>query len=82
MDISTVESLIASLGVPIFVMVACGFFVWKLWQQQVADKDKLYVELAESRMVNQKAIETIAIYASKLDDIQDDVKEIKQKVGA
>lgn len=82
MDITTVEGIISSLGVPIFAMVACGMFVWKLWQQQVSDKDKLYTELAESRLVNQKAIETIAIYANKLDTIQDDVKEIKIKVGA
>lgn len=82
MDVSIVESMIGSLGVPIFAMVACGFFVWKLWQQQVADKEKLYTELAENRVVVSKAIETIAIYAERLDDIQADVKEIKTKVGA
>jgi hypothetical protein len=82
MDITIIESIIATLGVPIAVMIACGWFVWKLWQQQVADKEKLYVELAECRQVNKQAIETIANYARKLDELHIDVKVIKEKVGA
>jgi hypothetical protein len=82
MEIATIETLMATLGVPTAVMVACGWFVWKLWQQQVANQEKLYTELAACRQVNQQAIETIAIYAQKLDDLHSDIKAVKQKVGA
>lgn len=82
MDVTMIERVISNLGTPIFAMVVSGWFIWKLWQQQVVDKDRLYTELAESRLVNQKAIETIAIYADRLDGISDDVKQIKVKVGA
>lgn len=77
-----VINLIQNLGFPIACVFACGWFALTLWKEQMKDKDKLYVELAESRKVNEKAIETIAIYAEKLDLIQSDVKVIKEKVGA
>lgn len=77
MDITTI---IQNLGFPIACVVACGWFIYKLWDQQTADKEKLYAELEKSREATTKAIETIQIYADKLDIIQSDVKEIKEKV--
>jgi len=77
MDITTI---IQNLGFPIACVVACGWFIYKLWDQQTADKEKLYIELEKSREATTKAIETIQIYADKLDVIQSDVKEIKERV--
>jgi chromosome segregation ATPase len=37
-------------------------------------------EIAENRLVNEKAIETIAHYASRLDVIQSDISEIKNDI--
>lgn len=82
MDISVIEQLFTTLGTPIVVMVAAGFFIWKLWQQQVSDKERLYEELGKSIEANHKFSEIISTYTAKLDAIQDDVKEIKEKVGA
>ena len=43
-------------------------------------EDKLYAELAQSREVNKKAIETIAHYANKLGVIQQDIHDIKTDI--
>ena len=43
-------------------------------------EEKLYEEIKENRAVNAKAIETIAHYADKLDNIQNDVSEIKTDI--
>lgn len=59
--------------------------------QQIADmekvqarckerEEKLYQEIKENREINKKAIETIAHYAEKLDNIQEDIKEIKTDI--
>lgn len=83
MDITT---LIQTFGFPITCVIACGWFIYKMYEDsQKTSKEreeKLYTEISECRVVNRQALETIAQYASKLDIIQEDVKEIKQKVGA
>ena len=40
----------------------------------------MYSEIAQNRVVNEKAIETIAQYAEKLETIQTDIKEIKTDI--
>lgn len=82
MDVGIIEQLFASLGTPVVVMIAAGFFIWKLWQQQVADKERLYVELSKAMENNKQMALIISTYTSKLDIIQDDVRDIKDKVGA
>ena len=82
MDVNMLETLINSLGFPIVMVGACGFFIWKMYQAQLQDKERLYVELGKATAANEKFAEIIRTYTSKLDAIQDDVKEIKDKVGA
>lgn len=82
MDIVTVEGLITSLGFPIVMVGACGFFIWKMYQAQLTDKERLYTELGRAIQSNEKMAEIINVHTNKLDSIQDDVKEIKEKVGA
>ena len=57
-----------------------GWFIFKLWRQSVDREKTLYTELAHSREVNEKAIATIAQYAEKLGEIQEDVREIKSDI--
>ena len=45
-------------------------------------EDRLYNEIALNREVNAKAIETISLYAERLDSIQHDVSDIKKDVAA
>lgn len=87
MDVGTITSLITTVGFPIVCVLALGFFVFKLWQQSAAREDKLMNNITECRLVNEKAIETIALYADRLthiennmETIKNDVSDIKQKI--
>ena len=77
MEIGVISELIATLGFPIALVVAMGFFIWKIYQQSVTREEKLMEEIADNRAVNEKAIETLALYAERLGNIESDVKEIK-----
>lgn len=72
--------LIATLGFPICCVLFLGLFVYKLWQQSVEREKTLMTEIAENRVVNEKAIETLSLYAERLGTIETDVKEIKNIV--
>lgn len=88
--------IISTLGFPIACVCAMGTFIFYIYKQTTKEnadnmekvqarckerEDKLYDELAKCREVNSKAIETIAQYATKIDDIQKDVSEIKTDVA-
>ena len=77
MDISMIGDLISNFGFPIVLVLAMGFFIWKMYQQSVTREEKLMNELAECRAVNDKAIETLSVYAERIGVIEADVKEIK-----
>ena len=72
-----IGELISNFGFPITLVIAMGFFIWKMYKQSVTREDKLMNELAECRAVNDKAIETLSVYAERLSVIETDVKEIK-----
>ena len=80
MEISTVSELIASLGLPIVLVLAMGWFIYQLWKQSVVREEKLMSELTATRLVNEKALDTIAVYAEKLGVIESDVAEIKAAI--
>ena len=80
MDLTTFTDFITTLGFPIACVIALGFFVFKIYTQSVEREGKLMVEIAENRKVNEKAIDTIAHYAEKLETIQEDIKEIKTDI--
>lgn len=95
MEFTTVIDAISNVGFPITLAVVFGYLVWRLGKKinDTAEKnmaelqkqskereEKLYKELSSCHQINDKAIETIAHYAEKLDTIQNDVKEIKNDV--
>lgn len=65
--------IISTLGFPIACVIALCFFVWQLYKQSVVREERLME-------VNEKAIATIAKYADRLDEIQNDVQIIKDDV--
>lgn len=77
MTIELITSLISTLGLPVVLILAMGWFIFKLWKQSAEREQKLYEELTKSREVNEKAISTLALYAERLTVIEEDVKEIK-----
>lgn len=95
MDITIFIDLISNVGFPIAVAIAMGWFIYQVFKKTMAQQeenmtqvqnrckereDKLYEELANCRAVNEKAIDTIAHYAEKLDIIQSDINEIKTDI--
>ena len=87
--------IITTLGFPIACVVAMAAFIFHIYKQTTQEnasnmekvqvrckerEDKLYTELARSREVNSKALETIAHYAEKLDVIHKDISDIKTDI--
>lgn len=80
MDIKSVIELITNFGFPIAVCVAMGIFIYLIYKDSRKREDKLMNEISNTRAVNEKAIDTIAHYAEKLDTIQQDIKDIKTDI--
>lgn len=77
-NVSVWTELIGSVGFPIALVGVLCFFIWKIYQQSVTREEKLMLEIAENRKINDKAIGTLAVYAERLGVIENDVKEIKE----
>ena len=77
METMALIELIPTLGFPIVMVIALGFFVYKLWQQSVAREEKLLEEITENRLVNTKFAEIIGQYEVTLGEIRNDAKDIK-----
>ena len=75
-----IADLIANLGFPTVIILALGWFIYKLWQQSATREDKLMEEITENRLVNEKAIETIAQYAERLTHIEGSIERIESDV--
>jgi chromosome segregation ATPase len=80
MELSVILELIGSVGFPIACVLALGVFVFKIYNQSVEREKTLMAEITENRLVNEKAIETIAKYAERLTHIEDNITEIKNDV--
>ena len=95
MDLTTIGSLIGTIGFPIVCALGMAWFIYKIYlnttkenqenMKQVqarclAREEKLYNEIEKNRKINERAIETIAHYAEKLDIIQKDIGEIKNDI--
>lgn len=81
MDVTMITELIASLGFPIAVAIALGYFVYQLWKQSVKREETLMNEITENRMINQKFAEIIGQYEVTLGEIKTDVKDIKETLN-
>lgn len=97
MNVENLTSLIGSLGFPIVCVLGMGFFIFTIYKNTTKEnkenmekvqarcaqrEEKLFEEIKLNREVNAKAIETISLYAERLDTIQHDVSDIKKDVTA
>lgn len=80
MDITLFVELISTVGLPVALVIAMAIFIYKLYKDSVKREEKLTAEITENRLINEKAIETITLYAERLTVIETDVKEIKEIV--
>ena len=77
MEIGVLVELITTVGFPIAIVIALGFFIWHIYKQSVVREDKLMAEITENRLINTKFAEIIAGYEITLGEIKNDVKDIK-----
>jgi hypothetical protein len=81
MDIALFTELISTVGLPVALVIAMAVFIFKLWKQSAEREKLLMAEITENRLVNEKAIETITLYAERLGHIETDLTKIKNDVG-
>lgn len=87
---------ISTVGFPIACALGMGWFIYRIYinttEQNKADmeqiqarcaarEERLYQQIEKNQEVNAQAIATITLYAERLDTIQADVKEIKEKLS-
>lgn len=91
MDVNTWQNLITSVGFPIVVCLALGWFIYEAFEKftdaSAKREEKLYSIIADAQATNEKLLETNAEFVSVLDtyktdlvDIKNDVAEIKQNM--
>lgn len=92
MDANTIQVLISSLGFPIVCVLFLGWFIWKIWtkQQEQNEKreDKLYSVVADAQATNERLaqtnagfVEVLRTYQADLDEIKNNVNEIKERLN-
>ena len=90
-----VLAAITQVGFPIVCAGVMGWFIYKIYvntteqqkqnmekvQERCAEREeKLYTYIDKAQEINGQAIATITLYAERLDTIQADVKEIKERL--
>ena len=80
MDYGIIADLITNLGLPITMVIAMGWFIYKIYKKSEVREDTLMAEIKECREINGQAIETISLYAERLTHIEDNVTEIKNDI--
>lgn len=77
MELGVIVELISTVGFPIALVIALGFFIWTIYKQSVVREEKLMAEITENRLINQKFAEIIGQYEITLGDIKTDIRDIK-----
>ena len=91
MDVNTIQTLVTSLGFPICVCIALGWFIYKAFEKFTSQaekrEEKLYTVVAQAQETNERLSKTNAefvavlnTYKSDLDEIKADVTEIKENM--
>lgn len=95
MDVGTVEQMVTSLGFPIFVCIATGVFLYKMWtranDQNEKREEKYTTMMMESYAVSKELLATnkelsetnkqlVDGFSNALAEMQGDIKDIKDVV--
>lgn len=72
-----VISFISTVGFPIAVAVALGWFIFQIYKRSEQREDELRAEIKENQTINAKFAEIIAAHAAELGEIKSDIREIK-----
>jgi hypothetical protein len=77
MTVELIVELITSVGFPIALCIAMGYFIWTIYKRSEVREDKLRQTLAEAQANTQLALETLHSFSPRLDQIEEDIKDIK-----
>ena len=77
MDAAVFIELISTLGFPIVVCIALGWFIWHIYKASEKREEKLLTEITENRVINKQFAEIIGKYEVTLGEIKADVRDIK-----
>ena len=95
MDVAILSEVVGAVGFPIVCALGMGWFIYQVFLKTTAQnqenmkqvqercaarEEKLYTQIEKAQEINGKAIATITLYAERLTDIQQDVKDIKNAV--
>lgn len=84
MDVSTINSLITSVGFPIVCVLGLGWFIYQAFNKFTAQsekrEEKLYDFLGKAQMVNEELTKTNAEFVAVLSTYKTDLAEIKEDV--
>lgn len=95
--LTAIAELIPTLGFPIICVLGLGWFIYKIYndttaanaanmekvQQRCQEReDKLYAQLEKQNEINGKFAAIIAQYDVKLEEIREDIADIKTDVAA
>ena len=73
-------NLIASVGFPVACVIALGVFIMKIYDTNCEREERLEAQLKENRDIIARSIEILALYADRLNGIEDDVTDIKNNI--
>lgn len=85
MDLNTIQTAISTLGFPIIMVIALGWFIWKLWtksqEQNEKREDKLYQVIEKAQEQNEELSDTNSQFIKVLTDYKTDLETIKNDVA-
>ena len=90
MDYNVLQTAISQLGFPIVMVIAMAFFIWKLWEksQNETREEKLYSVISKAQEQNEKLsatnaefVQVLTSYKDDLDEIREDVSDIKTQIN-
>ncbi|ONI45691.1 hypothetical protein AN641_03680 [Candidatus Epulonipiscioides gigas] len=73
-EFNVVEQLVSGLGFPIAMVIACSYFIWKMYQAQLG-------QLAQSTTNNKLFAEAIFQLNLTLEKMQSDIEDIKEHIS-
>ena len=84
-NIDTIQNLVASVGFPIVVCFALGWFIYKVFERYTTQsekrEEKLYTIITEAQVTNERLLQTNAEFVSVLETYKTDLVEIKSDVA-
>lgn len=73
-------SLISTVGFPIAVAIALGWFIFQIYKRSEQREDELRAEIGKSQEINNKFADIISKYSVEITEIKTDIKDIKEDI--